>query len=160
MLLSPAANLFELLELAGPASPEMEAFRAWRDRIVLPAIFATGGYIMNPAFKDRATVSDLVRMPIPPEAGDMLSSIAQDPSPIRQEANAEWWANDPFTSDEDEPEEAPLQPVRDGAFFRRMRANGDHPDVKALNDYIDDVLLPAIYNPQSDPNAAGCSTVH
>lgn len=101
MRISDGASLFELLELSGGNSPEMENFRKWRDRIVLPAIFATGGYVLNSEFRDRAVVSDMCRMPLPPEAGAMLTALAADPSPYRTHDNDKWWAADEMVPESD-----------------------------------------------------------
>ena len=99
MRIPDGASLFELLELAGGTSPEMERFRKWRDREVLPAIFATGGFVLNPEFRAGALASNLCRMPIPPETGEMLTAIAACPSPYHVDANERWWAADALVHD-------------------------------------------------------------
>jgi hypothetical protein len=36
-------------------------------------------------------------------------------------------------------------PVYDAAFFRRVRALGDHPAVRDLNERVDSLVLPALF---------------
>ncbi|MFN3776777.1 hypothetical protein [Sphingomonas parapaucimobilis] len=147
MRIPDGASLFELLELAGGESPKMERFRKWRDREVLPAIFATGGYVLNPEFRAGALASDLCRMPIPPEAGPLLTSFAEDPSPYRVEANDKWWADDELVFGDETDASAPEDnPCFDAAFFRQLRDLQGNQSAEAVKDFIDGTVLPALFN--------------
>lgn len=152
MLIPDGATLFELLELAGGDSPAMTRFRMWRDREVLPAILATRGYVLDPGSRPAALASNLSRMPLPPEAGLMLTSIAEDPSPYHVEANAEWWTKDALVNDDDVDDQSNEEaPQFDGMFFRQLRRlQADH-NAEALRDFIDDVVLPTLFNAPGFP---------
>lgn len=152
MLIPDGATLFELLELAGGDSTGMARFRMWRDREVMPAIFATGGYVLNPSFRPAALASNLSRMPVPAESGYMLTSIAEDPSPYHVEANAEWWAKDALVNDDDADDQpAPEAPRFDAAFFRELRTLKASPSAEVVRNFIDDVVLPTLFNAPGFP---------
>lgn len=161
MLIPDGATLFELLELAGGDSTGMARFRMWRDREVMPAIFATGGYVLNPSFRPAALASNLSRMPVPAESGYMLTSIAEDPSPYHVEAHAEWWAKDALVNDDDVDDQASEEaPQFDGMFFRQLRRlQADH-NAEALRDFIDDVVLPTLFNAPGFPVPQEAVTAH
>ncbi|OWK31789.1 hypothetical protein [Sphingomonas mucosissima] len=151
MYISDAAKLFEGLGSTTVTGEEVEAFRTWVNCRVLPAIFATGGYILNPDCAATALVSDMDRMPIPSEAGMMLTAIAQDDSPLRHsEGDAETSLDDFVDAWQDDllagSPEAEDEPFYTPGFFRLLRELGDHPAIRHLNEHVDTVLLPALFN--------------
>lgn len=156
MFASDAARLFEAMGSPDVTGEAFDTFRHWVNCKVLPAIFATGGYILNPDCISSAMVSDMDRMPLPAEAGLMLCALAQNPTPIRQGAADEdatfdrLWRSCPLAEPEQVAEEAPAY---DEGFFQRVRALGDHPAVRDLNAHIDAVILPALF---AHPGAIDC----
>lgn len=150
MFASDAARLFEAMGSPAVTGDAVDTFRHWVNSKVLPAIFATGGYILNPDFISSAMVSDMDRMPLPAEAGAMLITLAQDPSPYRYAAEDSSYdtAFEPLLPDcplsDCDPETA-VRPAYDETFFQRVRALGDHPAVRDLNAQVDAVVLPALF---------------
>ncbi len=148
MFASDAARLFEAMDSPTVTGEAVDTFRHWVNCKVLPAIFATGGYILNPDCISSAMVSDMDRMPLPAEAGLMLCALTQHPAPIRQGVADEdvaferLWRSCPLVEPDQVVEEAPSY---DESFFQRVRALGDHPAVRDLNAHIDAVVLPALF---------------
>ncbi len=150
MFVSDAAKLFEGLASPAVTGEEVEAFRNWVNCRVLPAIFSTGGYVLNPSCAATALVSDMDQMPIPSEAGAMLTAIAQDDSSLRHSDALSGAAAFEDTWADDEVAVEPFAVTEDSSytpeFFRLIRELGDRPEFRLLNEDVDTVLLPALFN--------------
>ena len=128
-MLDPASAVFQFIR-AGDGDEARDQFYDWVHATVLPSIFVNGGYLLSEGDRDIVPADDLVEMPLPPVAEAFLSLPVFGTSAHGRVA----------------PDGAQAY---DEAFFRTLRALGDHPAVRDLNAYVDSVLLPGLFaNPE------------
>lgn len=130
----PITAVFQLIR-GCEGDTSVEQFYDWVHNTVLPCILETGGYLLSETDREDAGAGNLAEMPLPPSGTaflDMHSRIA---------AFDDQWGN----SVKLEPDSAIDATAYDECFFRRVRALGDHPAVRDLNDRVDSLVLPALF---------------